>query len=410
MSVRQPKPESAARILSRELAKRGIELQHTHALELLAKVLGHNNAHVMRAKTRGHKRKSKEEASVRRDVLDFLDTVALGNTDPDPLAQTASALLKRIQEGLQADCPIIRVGDPPLSASVLKELEAKDDIRAIVEIEGSELLDENFNLEAFLDHVSERITGSLCGLSDITYKVVHLPNPTPEMVAFEVRAAELNWETIEDDELAKQSPSRKLTSIEFVPHQFHTVIEVDMSDFFDFLEDRFSEKYDEDELDWEVVKYEHDGWSGEHCLTLEDLLNAKIAADGKVTLEDGKELYFIDQHRERWVPSWGRKAQTVLGETKAESQDSSCSCAIDPITRAVTQVNPHCRDHGEHRCECFNCGSIWDIKELNEIKRYWERVEEGEEEPDGECPKCGALCYLIEEDDEEESEVRTRNS
>lgn len=207
MSVRQPKPESAARILSRELAKRGIELQHTHALELLAKVLGHNNAHVMRAKTRGHKRKSKEEASVRRDVLDFLDIVALGNTDPDPLAQTASALLKRIQEGLQADCPIIRVGDPPLSASVLKELEAKDDIRAIVEIEGSELLDENFNLEAFLDHVSERITGSLCGLSDITYKVVHLPNPTPEMVAFEVRAAELNWETIEDDELAKQSPS-----------------------------------------------------------------------------------------------------------------------------------------------------------------------------------------------------------
>jgi hypothetical protein len=47
MSVRNPKPGSAARILVRSLAELGISLKHRQALELIAKVQGYQNYHAM---------------------------------------------------------------------------------------------------------------------------------------------------------------------------------------------------------------------------------------------------------------------------------------------------------------------------------------------------------------------------
>ena len=47
--------------------------------------------------------------------------------------------------------------------------------------------------------------------------------------------------------------------------------------------------------------------------------------------------------------------------------------------------------------ECQNCGSLWATAQLQAIRHYWMRVEEGEPEPSGECPDCGALCHPVEE-------------
>jgi hypothetical protein len=46
---------------------------------------------------------------------------------------------------------------------------------------------------------------------------------------------------------------------------------------------------------------------------------------------------------------------------------------------------------------CQNCQEVYREDELEEITHYSERVAEGEEEPDGQCPspECGALCHLI---------------
>jgi rubrerythrin len=48
--------------------------------------------------------------------------------------------------------------------------------------------------------------------------------------------------------------------------------------------------------------------------------------------------------------------------------------------------------------ECQNCDWVGTEDELKEIpaKHYHERVSEGEPEPDGECPSCGALCHQKE--------------
>ncbi|HRY03838.1 MAG TPA: hypothetical protein P5256_11945 [Beijerinckiaceae bacterium] len=47
------------------------------------------------------------------------------------------------------------------------------------------------------------------------------------------------------------------------------------------------------------------------------------------------------------------------------------------------------------RYKCGNCDWEGSAEELRDIKRYWERVDEDLDhaEPDGECPKCGALAY-----------------
>jgi hypothetical protein len=74
-----------------------------------------------------------------------------------------------------SNIPVLKLGDPALSTNALMRMEAAEDIRAIVEMELNTLLEGDF--EGFLDELSERITGSIAGLSDISYRVVH---PTAE--------------------------------------------------------------------------------------------------------------------------------------------------------------------------------------------------------------------------------------
>ena len=46
---------------------------------------------------------------------------------------------------------------------------------------------------------------------------------------------------------------------------------------------------------------------------------------------------------------------------------------------------------------CDNCGRIFPEEKLNDIQDLAQRLDTGGEVPSGECPRCGALCYLIKE-------------
>jgi hypothetical protein len=178
-------------------------------------------------------------------------------------------------------------------------MEARNDIRAIVELDGEQLFDDT-TLEDFLDRVSEAITGSDCGLLGITHRIVHLPDPTKGTVAWEITADEIEWDTLSGDvdgdgeegtasTKMKNPPSRRLTAIEFVPNSsFHSVLNIDIVNFFEWMEKR---ECDEEDLYDDVIWYEHDGHSGRNSITREDLVKAKIDVDGKLTLEDGEQLY-----------------------------------------------------------------------------------------------------------------------
>lgn len=50
----------------------------------------------------------------------------------------------------------------------------------------------------------------------------------------------------------------------------------------------------------------------------------------------------------------------------------------------------------EKRYRCNNCEKTWYNDEvLLWIKGFFERTEPGNEIPAGECPECGALCYVV---------------
>lgn len=50
--------------------------------------------------------------------------------------------------------------------------------------------------------------------------------------------------------------------------------------------------------------------------------------------------------------------------------------------------------------ECDNCSKRWTEAELRPAANLSERMDEDGDEPDGECPECGALCYAVEDEAE----------
>jgi len=48
--------------------------------------------------------------------------------------------------------------------------------------------------------------------------------------------------------------------------------------------------------------------------------------------------------------------------------------------------------------QCDNCGKIHTGAKLKDIQDLSQRVDVGGEVPAGECPACGALCYIVKEE------------
>ncbi len=59
-----------------------------------------------------------------------------------------------------------------------------------------------------------------------------------------------------------------------------------------------------------------------------------------------------------------------------------------------------CTCEKPQRCECGDCdweGTTNDL-ELSDIQDIFERIDPGSEVPAGECPECGALAYVLAQD------------
>ena len=149
----------------------------------------------------------------------------------------------------------------------------------------------------------------------------------------------------------------------------------------------------------------------------------------------------------KYVVRWNR-IYTCQTEVEAESEDKAIAVALDDPNDEIHQ-NASCQfvetehyeadetnneficgacarsDHDEvpvhsaecDKCElcvgccphpdekrdsqCGNCDSIWTCDELNKTKDLNQRLTPGDLVPSGECPDCGALCYLLSEIDED---------
>lgn len=60
------------------------------------------------------------------------------------------------------------------------------------------------------------------------------------------------------------------------------------------------------------------------------------------------------------------------------------------------------RDLGEDPCECSDCDWTGPASNLHSVSDIEERVSAGEIVPAGECPECGALAHLSEDDNTRE--------
>lgn len=58
------------------------------------------------------------------------------------------------------------------------------------------------------------------------------------------------------------------------------------------------------------------------------------------------------------------------------------------------------------RIECGNCDWKGTESQAEEAQDLWQRIDPGSEVPAGECPKCGALVYVVEEENIYATEVR----
>lgn len=50
----------------------------------------------------------------------------------------------------------------------------------------------------------------------------------------------------------------------------------------------------------------------------------------------------------------------------------------------------------EEKHECDNCGAEWNGLQLDEICDLTQGIDPGCPVPSGQCPECGALCYLAQ--------------
>ena len=51
----------------------------------------------------------------------------------------------------------------------------------------------------------------------------------------------------------------------------------------------------------------------------------------------------------------------------------------------------------DKQVECPDCSFRCAVEHLEIMRRPWERVQPGDTMPDGECPECGAACYVEDE-------------
>ena len=63
-------------------------------------------------------------------------------------------------------------------------------------------------------------------------------------------------------------------------------------------------------------------------------------------------------------------------------------------TEGVSGANLLPESDPEQTAQCDNCAAVWPVSELDEYQDFWSRVDVGGVVPAGDCPDCGAFCYI----------------
>ena len=219
MTTRIQEMKTLAKALKRALQPKGFDIPHVTLLQALASACGETNWQVLKAKSGDQGGKSTETSGLRTALEDALQWLQNHGVIDDVHydQQSLEDSLQSALDGAPAAAdptPVIRAGEPALTPRQLKALETSGTIAAIVEVSLNDLID--FDLERLLDHLSERMTGSFCGLSDISYEVAPriLGPGRTDLVPIRVEAAELVWDTLPDPDSTPDQPTDPATSPE----------------------------------------------------------------------------------------------------------------------------------------------------------------------------------------------------
>ena len=95
---------------------------------------------------------------------------------------------------------------------------------------------------------------------------------------------------------------------------------------------------------------------------------------------------------------WFRKARRGTLDQLEEALGTDAPVdVLDRALRMATNETTAQKKEGRRpvRHVCADCGKAFPReKPLQPVERFWQRVEAGEVVPSGQCPDCGALCYL----------------
>jgi predicted RNA-binding Zn-ribbon protein involved in translation (DUF1610 family) len=89
----------------------------------------------------------------------------------------------------------------------------------------------------------------------------------------------------------------------------------------------------------------------------------------------------------------GHEAEAVMEWLAGQDTDGWWN-RIGPL---VDEMEDEFKKSMPEMAVCDNCGTRTPVDELEEITDEWTRVQPGGEVPAGECPKCGSLAYVEDE-------------
>lgn len=96
------------------------------------------------------------------------------------------------------------------------------------------------------------------------------------------------------------------------------------------------------------------------------------------------------------MEKWASLYQTELNMFRLGHGPTSLASREIKLAHAViAKVKASQLTGEETRALCDNCDKEHDIHDLDEYRDFWSRIEVGSETPVGDCPSCGAFCYVV---------------
>lgn len=243
MTVRVPKPKSAARILRETLKSLGLEVRQEQALDVVAKLYGYNSYHAMR----------KAELSKDKNSLSGTGSESVLKAGPEPRSYELAS--KELREGC-----LIKIDDVVVSISGSEE-------QVVVDLLAAHQRDAK-PIESVSASQREARKNRTAPDPQLPFYGCQLPRA---VTALAVQRESNKWERMS----AEHSCDGYLQWLESgMPNNDYDVSET-------------------------AIICSHSPYS----ISGEDLLNARLEKDGFFTLKTGLAFYLIDQNGFAWKPT-----------------------------------------------------------------------------------------------------------